>query len=608
MKQNLPITLNIESAIPVGTDNFAELMFYKAFVDKSMFIKEFLEASSGEVVLITRPRRWGKSLNMDMLRRFLSIEVDEQGAPLPQKESLNRKLFVGGKVVIRFRADRVKQLAPLKIAQQCPDIVREYQGQYPVISLKLSDVKENSYQEIAHDVKKQILGLYTEYSYLKQYSQSGASLLDDSQKKQLQRYFKGTISQEDLKGSLRFLSELLYKHFGKPVYILIDDYDAPINNAYHAFGENTEEFAKVLQLFGNLLGATLKDNPYLARGLLTGMLRIAKAGLVSELDNLSAYTLLDQRFITCYGFREQELEELLDKVPAVEDRAKIRHWYKGYHFGGETLYNPFSIMSCLSRDGAWTSRLDSGVRKLVDLAFASDEIQKDLQTLIAGKSIFSAIETKISFDILQSPVGLFSLLLFSGYLHPVAISASEELYELSIPNYEVKRVYGERLVDWISQKLSIEPTCCDSLARFLAMGTLQFFEQSLKKFLIEATSFYQTGDKMVEVFYSGLMLCLLYCLSYYYHRIESAPESGRDDVVLVPKVPQPQLEHALVLQYKVSHDASELTSLAEAGLEQIMQKGSGNRAKGCSHVKKVLQICLAFSGKQMVMKNNEITL
>ena len=239
-----------------------------------------------------------------------------------------------------------------------------------MISLGLKDVTGSSYQKINNGLKKQILELYTEYSYLKQYSQPKASLLEDSQKKQLQRYFKGTISQEDLEDSLRFLSKLLYKHFGKPVYILIDEYDAPINEIYRASSDKLKELEKVLQLFRRLLGAALKSNPYLARGLLTGILRIAKASLLSELNNLSEHTLLDETFVTSYGFLEQEVEELLDKAQIVSNREEIRRWYNGYHFGGKTLYNPFSIMSCLARKGKLAPYwLESGGTSLVDRAF-----------------------------------------------------------------------------------------------------------------------------------------------------------------------------------------------------------------------------------------------
>ena len=608
--------MNTEPEILVGTDNFDDLLLSgNIFVDKSMFIKEFLEASSGKVVLITRSRRWGKSLNMDMLKRFLSIEVDAQGVPLPQEESLNRKLFVGGEVVIGPRTGKVKQLAPLKIAQQCPDIVTEYQGQYPVISLGLKEVTGSSYQEIEDKLKKYIGKLYDQHVYLQD-----QAWLTNNQRNQLARYLNGQILATDLGDSLQFLSELLYKHFGKPIYILIDEYDAPINHAYREFGATTKEgekikkgkknkeFEKVLQLFRSLLGAALKSNPYLAQGFLTGILRIAKASLLSELNNLREYTLLDQRFITSYGFREQEVEELLDKVPTVTDRAGIRHWYNGYHFRGETLYNPFSIMCCLSNKGELAPYwLESGGTGLIDVAFVSDEIQKDLQTLTAGKSIVSRIRRQVSFEALESPVGLFSLLLFTGYLNPLAISEAEDLYELSIPNYEVKKIYEQRLLEWVAKKLEINTEDYDSLARFLAMGELETFQKSLEEFLTRSASFLQTGDQRGEVFYNGFMICLLCCLSCYY-LIESEPESGkgRPDVVLIPKTAAHK-DQAMVIEYKVGQDASDLPALAEAGLLQIEAKGYATRAKAHEHVKKVLQICLAFSGKDVVMKHQEVT-
>ena len=601
--------MNTSPEINVGTDNFAKLLLQSSvFVDKSMFIKEFLEASSGEVVLIARPRRWGKSLNMDMLKCFLTIEVDEQGAPLPQEESLNRKLFVGGKVVIGPKTGKVRQLTPLKIAQQCPDLVSDYQGQCPVISLGLKDVKGSSYQRIEASVKAQIIELYTEYGYLKQYIQAEASLLEDSQKEKLQRYFKGKISQEDLADSLHFLSKLLYKHFGKPVYVLIDEYDAPINDAYLEFKNNPGEFSKVLKLFRGLFGAALKSNPYLARGLITGILRIAKANILSDLNNLREYTLFDKRFASSYGFSEQEVDELLDQVPIDTDRAAIQHWYNGYTFGEELVYNPWSIMCCLSNKGKLGSYwLDSGGTKLIDLALLSDDIQKDLQTLTSGKSIVSAIVKQVSFEVLQNPVGLFSLLLFSGYLNPAAIPEAEELYQLSIPNYEVQHIYKQRLLDWVSKRLPIDLGHYHSLARFLAMGELETFKKYLEELLAISTSFHQTGDKMSEVFYNGFMLCLLSCLSYYY-LIESERESGRGrpDVMLIPKATHG--DQAMVIEYKVGQDVAGLPGLAEEGLSQIRAKGYGTQAKSQAHVKKLLQVCLAFSGKEVALQYEEVTL
>ena len=302
------------------------------------------------------------------------------------------------------------------------------------------------------------------------------------------------------------------------------------------------------------------------------------------------------------------MEELLDKVPTVTDRAGIRHWYNGYHFRGETLYNPFSIMSCLAKEGELAPYwLESGGTSLIDVAFVSDEIQKDLQTLTAGKSIVSRIRRQVSFEALGSPVGLFSLLLFSGYLNPVAISAADDLYELSVPNYEVSKIYEQRLLEWVTAKLAITTNDYDSLARFLAMGELATFQKSLEEFLSISASFHQTGNQRGEIFYSGFMICLLCCLSCYY-QIESEAESGqgRADVVLIPKTSHK--DQAMVIEYKVGHDASDLPALAEAGLRQIEARGYATRAKAHDHVKRVLQVCLAFSGKEVVMRHKEVAL
>ena len=611
MKQNTYTTMSTEPEIRVGTDNFAKLLLKSnVFVDKSMFIKEFLEESVGDVALITRPRRWGKSLNMDMLRCFLEIEVDEHGVPLPQAQCLNHKLFAGGEVVIAPRIGKVKQLAPLKIAQQCPELVTEYQGQYPVISLGLKDVKGSSYEQIEAAIKNQIIKLYTKHRYLKQHIQAESSLLEEAQKEKLQHYFKGTLSQEDLKDSLRFLSELLYIHFGKPVYVLIDEYDTPINSAYLAFKDNPKAKAleEVLQLFRGFFGATFKSNPYLEQGLITGILRIAKANLFSDLNNVQEYTLLDKRFASSYGFREQEVDALLDQVPLRTDREEIQHWYNGYTFGGEIIYNPWSIMCCLSREGEldhyW---LDSGGTQLIDSVLLSDKMQEDLQKLAAGKSLLLPITRQIRFEDIDKPTGLYSLLLFSGYLNPKVVDAQRDTYQLSIPNYEVGYIYRTRILDWVLGKLNTDTSSYYTLSGLLASGQMLEFETALQELLDNSTSFHQTGGKVAELFYSGFMLGLMSSLSpYYMIESERASGMGRPDAVLIPRVDHGA--QALVIEYKVSKEVEGLTALAEEGLVQIGAKGYGTQAKAHGHVKELLQVCLAFCGKQVALKYAQVML
>ena len=576
----------------VGTDDFAKLLLEsQCFVDKSLFIKEFLE-DSGEVALITRPRRWGKSLNMNMLGRFLAIEVDQHGTPIAQEDSLNRKLFAGGEVVYE---EATKQLAPLKIATQ-ERLMRVYQGKFPVISLGLKEVRGSSYEEIVQSLKLALVTVFKKHSYLLQ----GKMARYDQET--FQRYLKQEISLAETSKGLYFLSELLYNHFEKPVYIFVDEYDTPINNVYLELQEEPQTFKKILKLFRGLLGDALKTNPYLQKGLVTGILRIAKANIFSDLNNLREYTLLDRRLATYYGFTQAEVDGLLAKAAVSVSREQIRHWYNGYTFGGEVIYNPWSIMCCLGNEGEldhyW---IDSGGTALIDAVLIADHTQEDLQQLVKGQSIEQIVEKQIVFDTLESPDGLYSLLLFSGYLKPEVIEPLHDLYRLSVPNYEVKRIYEKRILVWVGQKLRISSKAYLDLARLLVKGKPEEFHTGLQAFLTQSTSFYQTGSKMAEVFYNGFMLCLMSLLAAYY-RVESEYESGlgRADAVLIPKSSSnPQ---ALILEYKVGKEVEELPDTAKAGLAQLLQKDYAAKVRWEAHVQSILAVSLAFCGKQVAME------
>ena len=599
----------VQPKIYTGTNSFAELLMKSdVFVDKSLFIKEFLggiEGGSSKVVLITRPRRWGKSLNMDMLRCFLAPEVDDEGTPLPKEhsaQSLNHKLFAGGEIELEF--GKTKVLKRLSISDY-PALMK-HQGQHPVISLGFKDIEGRSYREIENKTKNQILRLYRSHRYLKRYMEDEKTLLDHTQKQQLDRYLKGNISTEDLEDSLYFLSELLYKHFGKPVYILIDEYDMPIHSAYV---ECPGEFESVLKLFRCLLRAALKDNPCLAQSLVTGILRIAKGNLFSGLNNLRDYTVLDEKFTTSYGFTQQEVDELLERVPTTTPPAKIRQWYNGYNFGGHVLYNPWSIMCCLSEKGKlgyyW---LDSGGGvKLIDSILLSDKIQEDLQVLVSGNRIESPILREMSFGDIKKSEGICSLLLFGGYLNPDTIIEDTDVYQLLIPNHEVEYIYKQRLLGWISEKLQIDLRGYRSLVSLLASGQVGDFTKRLQDLLDQSVSFYQTGPNRAEVFYSGFMLGLLHNLSERYI-LESERESGlgRPDAVLIPKAKYG--DQALIIEYKVGKQVEQLATLAAKGLAQIVDKAYSTQLKSHSHVKKVLQVGLAFCGKKVAVRYEQVDL
>ncbi|WP_341757412.1 AAA family ATPase [Candidatus Tisiphia endosymbiont of Ditula angustiorana] len=579
----------------VGDDDFKSLLFNSdIFVDKSLLVKEIIE-DSGSVVLITRPRRWGKSLNMDMIRRFLEIEIDEHGNLLPLAQKINNKLFTGGKIDLGF--DETKELQPLKISIHKNIIKR--QGQFPVIYVNFKEVKGSNYKEIVSSIIDQIMELYEKFNYLEQYVQEDNKTFSIPQKVKLKNYLNGTININYLKNSLKFLSQILYKHFKQKVYILIDEYDTPINNAYLELGYKTKEFDRIILLFRGIFGSSLKTNPYLEKGVITGILRIAKANLFSDLNNVTEYTLLDKKFAKFYGFTQTEVDELLTKVSTKTNPEEIKNWYNGYAFGGEVIYNPWSIMQCLIREGEldhyW---LDSGGTGLVDKALLSDEMQANLQQLAAGGSVTTPITKQISFADISKPVGLFSLLLFSGYLNPTAQNSEENIYELSAPNQEVRYIYKARMLQWVTDQLKIDNSIYYSFISLLPVGKIEEFKERLQELLLNSTSFHQTGAKRAELFYSGFMLGLVNMLSSSYI-ITSEQESGngRADIIMIPKAGK--LDNAIIIEYKIAKTTEDLALVAQMGLKQIVDKQYDTKIKEHSHVKKIIKLSMALCGKNM---------
>ncbi|ROT47059.1 hypothetical protein EDM02_04165 [Candidatus Cardinium hertigii] len=578
--------------IRTGTDDFKNLLLHSdVFVDKSLLIQELLTESS-EVILITRPRRWGKSLNMDMIRKFFELEVNKQGDPLPKTAKLNHLLFIGGEVNVGF--DETTILHPLKIADNSYAIKR--QGQFPVMVLNLKDVKGSNDQEIETGIGIALKNTYNQHDYL---LHSTSINLHD--KKGFQIYLNEEATKPYLKQGLRFLSELLYKHFNQKVYMLIDEYDTPINHAYIKFGHQSDVFDSVLELFRGILGSALKSNPYLEKGLITGILRIAKANLFSDLNNIREYTLLDKRYASFYGFTQAEVDTLLTQVATETAPATIQDWYNGYSFGGEIIYNPWSIMQCLASQGTldyyW---LDSGGTGLIDKAWLADEMQEDLQALVMGKAITSPITKQISFPDIDKPIGLLSLLLFSGYLNPMPYQVEEHIYQLSIPNKEIAYIYKARMLQWVTNQLHMDRSSYYAFVHLLPAGHIEAFKEKLQTLLQTATSFYQTGSAKAELFYSGFMLGMLHMLASEY-TIESEIEtgSGRADMLLIPQIGKQS--NALIIEYKIAKDPINLDKMAQAGLAQIQDRQYASKIKRHLHVKKITKLAFAFCGKEVAV-------
>jgi hypothetical protein len=592
--------INYQSTMLVGTDDFCDLIVNSdIFVDKSLLIKELLE-DKGKVILITRPRRWGKSLNMDMVRRFFEIEVDDHGQPLAQEQRVNYKLFAGGEVDLGF--DETKLLKPLKIASVANSMKR--QGQFPVIFITFKSAEGTTYHDIEAGVKEQIHQLFQLHRYL-----SDSSKLNQDEKADFDIYLSPAkaLTIENIKSSLSLLSKLLYKHYNRKPWILIDEYDTPINSAYRYFGDNELEFQNVLKIFRGIMKSVFKKGTRdlelpVERGVVTGILRIAKAELFSGLNNLTEYSLLDENFASSYGFTQEEVDELLTKVLTTTDPEEIKNWYNGYNFGGEIIYNPWSIMQCLSRQGVldhyW---IDSGGTQLVDKALLSDEMQEDLRNLVTSKTITLPIMKQISFADINKPVGLFSLLLFSGYLNPTAKNPEKNIYELSVPNEEIKYIYEARMLRWLADQLETDDSRYYSLINLLPSGKIEEFASRLQELLQNATSFHQVGEKKAELFYSGFMLGLINTLTTDYV-IDSERESGngRPDIVMIPK--SSKGDKAMIIEYKIAKSSENLGSIAKSGLQQIIDRKYDSKIKELPHVKQILKISMAFSGKNMELQ------
>ena len=256
-----------------------------------------------------------------MLKTFFEIETNDQGQPLSIAKRNNQKLFTG-----------------LKISNDQYAMIQ--QGQYPVIFLNLKETRGNSYKEIENNIKEKVITLFSENRYLEKYLIKSDEFLVESRRRKLTKYLSGKFSKADLQDSLRFLSEILAKHFKRNVYILIDEYDEVINDSYIKFNQKPKEFEQILDLIRGILSSALKQNQYLEKGVLTGILRIAKASLFSGLNNVVEYTLLDPEFDQFYGFTKEEVNDLLTKVSKIVNPNDIKEWYNGYNFGQQIIYNP----------------------------------------------------------------------------------------------------------------------------------------------------------------------------------------------------------------------------------------------------------------------------
>ena len=558
--------------IALGGTNFAKIIKNNfLYTDKSLFIKEIIEDKS-ESILITRPRRWGKTLNMSMLQHFFASNVS-----MTATKGLFDNLLIS-------QIDSGKYI--------------QYQGKYPVMLISLKGVQSETFEGAVIGIGGLIHDLYGEHYYLKT-----SDKLTSADKNDYAKFLQSEIKQQDIEKSLGLLSRLICKHYGQKVYILIDEYDTPINSAYQY-----KYLDSMILLMKNMLGNALKDNKSLEKGIMTGILRVSKNSMLSDLNNLETYTLLNKEYKEYFGFTNSELDLLFHKCGLERDEARVKSWYNDYLNDGLPLYNPWSIMSCLKNKGQlrsyWVNTGNDSIIKNL-LHNANIEIREQFERLMQGHEITSSTSDEVRFDHLENdPAALFSMLLYTGYLTTTSAIPDGVRYicSLRIPNKEIMSLYADIFVTWLGGDSYNKKIKTSSILHYLMHGDMDRFSFEMSHLLLSVAS-HRDYARAPEAFYHGFMLALTAALLDEYY-IESNRESGYGypDLIIIPKeaaAKKDNLTKAVILEFKQTKDAAQTKNLAYKALGQIESQNYIAIIKRHSYIKEVLKVGLVFNGKDV---------
>ncbi len=558
--------------LPIGVSNFQELIQGDyLFCDKTGMITEFL-SKGDKVTLIARPRRWGKTLNMSMLHHFFASEVNGLST-----------------------AGLFDDLAISKI--DGGNHIAQHQGKYPVIMLSFKDVNASDFQGAYNAVYELILKVYSSYTYL-----FNSDKINELQLEQLYVIRKRQANQQQLESALELLSQCLYQHHDQKAYMLIDEYDTPLNKAYG----NKEYLDTMVAFMRNLFSAALKDNDALARGVLTGILRVSKDSMLSGLNNLETYTLLDEEYSPHFGFSETEVAALFKEKGLDTSIEEVRHWYNGYKVGSLVMYNPWSIIACINKTGRfdvyWVNTGNNDLIKQL-IGASNDNIKSKFEQLMQGEALMVPLDKHLAFDLLdRDETALWSLLLFAGYLtfQTSNISADSDLYDctVKVPNDEIRRLYNRFFKEWLSSKF-MDQGVYNSFLEHLVVGAVSIFVEALSLFLRQSASAFDTQfSRKSEGFYHGFVLGMLASLGRT-HYVKSNRESGlgRYDLLLIPKK---EGSKAILLEFKQVRKEEELENSAKIALQQIQTQAYHTELLQYPHVKEVVECGIAFSGKSVL--------
>ena len=536
--------------LPIGLSDFKKLIegnYY--YFDKTNFIDEIIKDGS-EVKLFTRPRRFGKTLNMSMLKYFFDIREAEE----------NRKLF---KDLYIEKTENFKE-----------------QGQYPVIFLSLKDLKADNWESMANYLKVLISNLCLENKYL-------LKNLDSFDKDLFESYINKNAKTESLKDTLKFLTRILYEKYNKKVVVLIDEYDAPLVSEYHnKYYDNAKDF------FKTFYSSVLKDNVYLQMGVMTGIIRVIKAGIFSDLNNLNTYTILSDFYPNCYGLTEEEVKKALIAYNLEYEMGDVKDWYDGYRFGKSEVYNPWSILNFLHAKELRAYWVDTSGNDLINdvLKIVRKDIIRDLKKLFDGKGLKQNLSGTSDLSRILSEEEIWELMLFSGYL-TVEEKIDEDYYILRLPNREVRRLFKRTFIE----KYFGRGNKLIDLMEALTENRIEDYEETLQDILLKSVSYNDT-KKGNEAFYHGFILGMsLYLEREYIVKSNIESGLGRYDVSIEPKNKN---KRGYILEFKATDNVDKLEEISKEALKQI-EEGKYSSTLKQTDTKEILYLGIAFCGKQI---------
>ena len=549
-------------SLPIGVSDFKLATTGYYYVDKTLMIRDFLDKKP-MVSLFTRPRRFGKTLNMDMMRVFFEKTNEDTSVYFKDKQ-----IWHGG------------------------NYYTKHQGQYRVIFLTFHDIKSMTWEETFQKIRRLISLEFIRHNELET-----SSVLTSYEKEQYHLLAGDTGDEVDCQMGLQLLSLLLHKHYGRECIIIIDEYDTPIQQ-----GHTCNFYPEIVNFMRNFFSGGLKDNPHLAFGFLTGILRVAKESISSGMNNLKTYSILDDGYSSYFGFTEKEVKDMLRYYGKDDKYNELSEWYDGYRFGNTEIFNPWSVINYISDNcfpkAFWQS---TGSNEIIGeiIQTATPEITKDLYKLLCGEKIATYIDTGVIYpEVQNNPYSIYSFLLVAGYLKIANIYPQSDgnfMCDVAIPNKEITFVYEKEVLNRTNQN-----SLAISISQAIFSKDTQKLQALLEDFMVKSIS---SIDGANEGFYHGMMLGLCAILGNRY-KIRSNRESGlgRFDIQLMPLT---KGMPGFIFEFKHTKDEhTDLSALADSALQQIEAKKYDTELHD-NGVNSIIRIGIAFRGKSAVVRRGE---